>query len=71
MESIKHISELKVKNINKQLKNTKIVACNMYYFLGSKPGAYCDLYNRSNKKRIKINLSDEINLSELINNLKN
>ena len=71
MESIKQISELKVKNINKQLKNTKIVACNMYYFIGKNSGAYCDLYNRSNKKRIKINLSNEINLSELINNLKN
>jgi hypothetical protein len=71
METIKQIADFKVKNLNTELKNTKIIACNMYYFNGSRPGAYCELYNKSNKKRIKINLMTEINLTELINNLKN
>lgn len=71
MQTIKQLADFKVKNLNTELKNTKIIACNMYYFLGSKPGAYCELYNKSNKKRIKINLLNYINLNELIKTLQN
>jgi hypothetical protein len=66
MQTIKQIADFKVKNLNTELKNTKIIACNMYYFKGLYSGAFCELYNKSNKKRIKINLMNDINLNELI-----
>ena len=69
MQTIKQLADIKVKDINKHLKNTKIIACNMYYFHGFKPGAFCELYNKSNKKRIKINLFNDIDLNELIKTL--
>lgn len=71
MQTIKQIADFKVKNLNTELKNTKIIACNMYYFKGLHSGAYCELYNKSNKKRIKINLFNDINLNELIKTLQN
>lgn len=71
MQTIKQIADFKVKNLNTELKNTKIIACNMYYFKGLHSGAYCELYNKSNKKRIKINLFNDINLNELIKTLNN
>jgi len=71
MQTIKQIADFKVKNLNTELKNTKIIACNMYYFKGLRAGAYCELYNKSNKKRIKINLFNDININELIKTLNN
>ena len=67
--TVKQTAEAKMKQITKELSGTKIICCNMYYIISDKPAAFCDLYNRSTKKRIKINLLQFQNIPALINSI--
>jgi hypothetical protein len=52
--TIRDDSKLRITFLNKLkiLKDNKILACNFYYMLDGTTG--CDLYNKSNRKRIRI-----------------
>jgi len=67
----KQISLANVAFLNKLevIKNNKLLACNHYYTINGVLG--CDIYNKSNRKRVKIRTSVIFEKPEFISDPEN